>query len=57
MIRARKAKRIGTRMNDEVIEVACSLRKEGLSYGAIAREIFHRTGESWDISTVEHAVK
>ena len=57
LIRARKSKRVGTRMTDKTIELACTLRKEGLSYGAITREIFHRIGESWDISTIEHAVK
>ena len=57
MIRARREKPLGSRLSHDEIHFASHLRKEGLSYGEITRVLFRQYGNSWDLSTVEHAVK
>jgi hypothetical protein len=57
IISARKSKPANSRLSPKEIKYACSLRERGLSYGGITRRIFHELGNSWDISTIEHAIK
>jgi hypothetical protein len=37
--------------------IALELRQRGKSYGEIAKLVFRKFGDSWDISTIEHAIK
>jgi hypothetical protein len=57
LVSARKAKPVGSRLSKEEIDFAVMLRRNHKSYGAITRSVFKRFGNSWDISTIEHAIK
>lgn len=57
MVRACKTKSPGMRISAPEVDYACGLRKQGLSFGAITHSVFRKFGTSWDISTIEHAIK
>jgi hypothetical protein len=57
LVHARRAKPIGSRLTKEEIEYAVMLRGKNKSYGEITRNVFRTFGNSWDISTIEHAIK
>jgi len=57
IVRARKSKPSGSRLTSREIEYAFRLRRRGVSYGGITRSMYHEFGISWDISTIEHAIK
>jgi len=57
MIQARKDKPVGLRMSSEEIEFASESRDSGHSYGSITHLLYKRFGRSWDVSSVEHAIK
>ncbi|MHA1928417.1 MAG: hypothetical protein ACTSV2_07545, partial [Candidatus Thorarchaeota archaeon] len=57
IVRSRKEKPKNSKLSESEITYACDLRRKGLSYGEITRRIFHDIGTSWDISTIEHAIK
>jgi len=57
LVSDRKAKTIGSRISRKEIDFAQSLRSKGKSYGEITRLLYREFGISWDISTIEHAIK
>jgi hypothetical protein len=57
LVHERKTKSLGSRLSKEEIDFAMTLRGENKSYGEITRTIFRKYGNSWDISTIEHAIK
>ncbi|MFW9888054.1 MAG: hypothetical protein ACFFER_07730 [Candidatus Thorarchaeota archaeon] len=57
LVRARKSKDPSARLSEAEIDHALKLRQQGKSYGEITRLVFRDFGKSWDISTIEHAIK
>jgi len=57
LVRNRKAKPIGSHVSQREIDFAQRLRSKGKSYGEITRLLYREFGISWDISTIEHAIK
>jgi hypothetical protein len=57
LIMSRKSKIVGSRLTQVEIDHALKLRRKGKSYGEITKLIFREIGTSWDISTIEHAIK
>ena len=54
---ARRTKPKGIRISKNEIDFAMKLRGKNQSYGEITKGIFEKFGNSWDISTIEHAIK
>jgi hypothetical protein len=57
LVITRKSKIIGSRLSKVEIDQALMLRRKGKSYGEITKLIYREFGTSWDISTIEHAIK
>jgi hypothetical protein len=57
LVIARKSKAVGSRLSQAEINHALMLRQKGKSYGEITKLVYREFGTSWDISTIEHAIK
>ena len=57
LLSARKSKVVGLRLSETELDHALILRRKGKSYGEITKLVYRKFGNSWDISTIEHAIK
>ena len=57
LVISRKAKPVGSHLSKAEIDHAVLLRGEGKSYGEITKLVYKKFGNSWNISTIEHAIK
>jgi hypothetical protein len=57
LVKAKKNKTFSLRKSGKETKVAHELRKLGLSYGSRTRILYKRFWRSWDVSSVEHAIK
>jgi hypothetical protein len=57
LVITRKSKIAGSRLSQAEIDQALMLRRKGKSYGEITKLVYREFGTSWDISTIEHAIK
>jgi len=57
LIKDRKAKDVDSHISKREIDYALDLRSKGKSFGEITKLLYRDFGISWDISTIEHAIK